>query len=218
MATKIRLQRNGRKGRAIFTIVVSDSRAKRDGRYIERIGQYNPNTNPATIDLAFDRALDWVLKGAEMSDTARAILSYKGVMMKKHLLGGVAKGALTNEQADAKFTTWLESKENAIDNKKVSLASGKENNKAERLTAEAAYNAKRAAAIVVKNTPAPVVEEVVEEDVVDSPSNEEIDTIAAEEASEATAEVEIAEVAPEATIEATTEEATVDTAEESAEV
>ena len=213
MATKIRLQRNGRKGRAIFTIVVSDSRAKRDGRYIERLGQYNPNTNPATIDLAFDRALDWVVKGAEMSDTARAILSYKGVMMKKHLLGGVAKGALTNEQADAKFTAWLENKENAIDNKKISLASGKENNKVERLAAEAAYNTKRAAAIVVKNTPAPVVEEVVEENVVESPSNEETDTIAVEAASEAAAEGEIAEATPEAAA----EEATVDTAEESAE-
>ncbi|MEK9830821.1 MAG: 30S ribosomal protein S16, partial [Schleiferiaceae bacterium] len=89
MATKIRLQRHGRKGRPIFTIVAADSRAKRDGKYIENLGQYNPNTNPATIDLDFDRALDWVMKGAEPTNTALAILKYKGVMMKKHLLLGV---------------------------------------------------------------------------------------------------------------------------------
>ncbi len=161
MATRIRLQRHGRKGRPIFTIVVADSRSKRDGRFIERLGQYNPNTNPATIDLAFDRALDWVMKGAEASDTARAILSYKGVLMKKHLLGGVSKGALTVEQAEAKFNAWLESKEAQITGKVANLVASKEDSKKARLAAESEANQKRAAAIQAKNTPA--VEEAVEE-------------------------------------------------------
>ena len=103
MSTKIRLQRGGRKGRPVYSIVVADARAKRDGRFIEKLGTYNPNTNPATIDLNFDSTLSWVMKGAQPTDTARAILSYRGVMMKKHLLEGVRKGALTEEQAEAKF-------------------------------------------------------------------------------------------------------------------
>jgi small subunit ribosomal protein S16 len=189
MATRIRLQRHGRKGRPIFTIVVADSRSKRDGRFIERLGQYNPNTNPATIDLAFDRALDWVMKGAESSDTARAILSYKGVMMKKHLLGGVSKGALTLEQAEAKFAAWMESKENKVGGKVESLAASTEAAKKARLAAEAEANAKRAAAILAKNTP--VVEEVVAE------AAEEVATEATAEATEApAAEEAAAEEAP----------------------
>ena len=104
MATRIRLQRFGRKSRPIFHIVVADSRSKRDGRKIEKLGVYNPNTNPATIDLNFDSALTWVMKGAQPSDTARAILSYKGVMMKKHLMTGVAKGAFSEEEAENRFT------------------------------------------------------------------------------------------------------------------
>jgi small subunit ribosomal protein S16 len=107
MATKIRLQRHGRKGRPIFTIVASDSRVKRDGKYIERLGQYNPNTNPATIDLDFDRALSWILKGAQPTDTARAILRYKGVMMMKHLLDGVRKGAFDEAEAEKRFEAWM---------------------------------------------------------------------------------------------------------------
>jgi small subunit ribosomal protein S16 len=121
MATRIRLQRQGRKSRPIFHIVTADSRAKRDGRYIERLGIYNPNTNPATIDLNFDRALYWVQSGAQPSDTARAILSYKGVMMKKHLLEGVRKGALTEEQAEEKYNKWLEEKEGRINAKREGL-------------------------------------------------------------------------------------------------
>ena len=114
MATKIRLQRGGRKARPIYSIVVADARAKRDGRFIEKLGTYNPNTNPATIDLNFDSALTWVMKGAQPTDTARAILSYRGVMMKKHLLEGVRKGALSEKQAEAKYDAWLQEKESKI--------------------------------------------------------------------------------------------------------
>ena len=103
MATKIRLQRHGRKSYAFYSIVIADVRAPRDGKFIEKIGTYNPNTNPATVDLKFDRALDWVLKGAQPTDTVRNILSREGVYMKKHLLGGVAKGAFGEAEADDKF-------------------------------------------------------------------------------------------------------------------
>ena len=123
MATKIRLQRQGRKRRPMFHIVVADSRAPRDGKYIERLGLYNPNTNPATITLDFDRSLYWIQTGAQPSDTANAILSYKGVLHKDHLLRGVKKGALTPEQAEEKFTQWLEAKESKIISKVDSLSS-----------------------------------------------------------------------------------------------
>lgn len=111
MATKIRLQRHGRKGYAYYHIVVADSRAPRDGKYIERIGSYNPNTNPATVDLNFERALYWVMTGAQATDTTRNVLSDKGVYLKKHLLGGVKKGAFSEEAAEQKFQTWLNDKE-----------------------------------------------------------------------------------------------------------
>lgn len=111
MATRLRLQRRGRKNHPFYQIIVADSRAPRDGRSIERIGSYNPNTNPATITLDFDRALYWLQAGAEPSDTVRNILSNEGVLMKKHLLGGVAKGAFTEEVAETKFNEWVESKQ-----------------------------------------------------------------------------------------------------------
>ena len=111
MAVKIRLSRHGKKNYAFFHIVVADSRAPRDGRFIEQIGTYNPNTNPATITLDSDRALVWLNYGAQPTDTCRRILSYKGVMLRKHLQGGVKKGALTQEQADAKFNAWMQEKE-----------------------------------------------------------------------------------------------------------
>ena len=110
MPVKIRLARHGKKGYAFYHIVVADSRAPRDGKFIEKIGTYNPNTNPATIDLNFDKALEWLQKGAQPTDTCRAILSYKGVMYKKHLLGGVAKGAFDEAAADAKFEKWMSEK------------------------------------------------------------------------------------------------------------
>ncbi|MBT6586046.1 MAG: 30S ribosomal protein S16, partial [Gammaproteobacteria bacterium] len=122
MSTRIRLQRHGKKGKPFFHIVVADQRSKRDGRYIERLGSYNPNTNPATIDLDFDRSVYWVAVGAEPSDTARAILSYRGVLHKEHLLRGVKKGALTEEQAETKFNAWLDEKGSRIQSKVDTLA------------------------------------------------------------------------------------------------
>ena len=119
MATKIRLQRFGKKGKPFFHVVVADSRSPRDGKFIERLGSYNPNTNPATIEINFESALEWINKGAQPTDTARAILSYKGVLYKKHLEGGIKKGALTQQQAEAKFNQWLEQKNDKISGKQL---------------------------------------------------------------------------------------------------
>ena len=115
MATKIRLQRRGRKGYAFYSIVIADSRAPRDGRFIEKVGTYNPNTNPATVDLNFDRAMYWVMVGAQPTDTVRNILSREGVYMKKHLMGGVAKGAFDEATAEARFNAWKENKQAGLD-------------------------------------------------------------------------------------------------------
>ncbi|MDC3217420.1 30S ribosomal protein S16 [Schleiferiaceae bacterium] len=177
MSTKIRLQRGGRKGRPVYSIVVADARAKRDGRFIEKLGTYNPNTNPATIDLNFDSTLSWVMKGAQPTDTARAILSYRGVMMKKHLLEGVRKGALTEEQADAKFEAWVSDKENKIEGKVQSLNDAAQASKSARLAAEAEVNNARKAAIEAAN--APVVEEAPAEE---APAAEATEEAPAEEA------------------------------------
>ena len=162
MATKIRLQRHGKKGKPFYYIVVADARAPRDGRFIERIGSYNPNTNPATIDINFDKTLDWVNKGAQPTDTCRAILSYKGVLYKKHLEGGLKKGALTEEQVESKFQEWLDGKEGKITGKKESLTSAKDEARKAALAAEAIKKEEKAAAIAAKN--APVVEETPEEE------------------------------------------------------
>ncbi|MEI6457139.1 MAG: 30S ribosomal protein S16 [bacterium] len=118
MPTKIRLQRRGKKGQAFYHIVIADGRAPRDGKFIERIGIYNPLNKPAEIEINFEKALDWINKGAEPTDTVKAILHYKGVMYKNHLLKGVQKGAMTPEQAEAKFKSWLEEKEAKISSKK----------------------------------------------------------------------------------------------------
>ena len=136
MPVKIRLTRRGRKKAPFYHIVIADSRAPRDGRYIESIGTYNPITNPATIKLDFDSALDWLQKGAQPTDTCRTILSYKGVMMKKHLLEGVKKGALTEEQAEEKFQSWLKEKENKIEAKTDILKKGEDAEAKKRLDAE----------------------------------------------------------------------------------
>ena len=154
MPVKIRLQRHGKKGKPFYWIVAADARAKRDGKYLEKLGTYNPNTNPAQINLDIDGSVQWLQNGAQPTDTARAILSYKGVMMKNHLAGGVRKGALTQDQADAKFNAWLEGKGNTVEAKKATLADAKGKLKAEALAAEKAVNAARVAAN------APVVEEV----------------------------------------------------------
>ncbi len=159
MATKIRLQRHGKKGKPFYYIVVADSRSPRDGKFIERLGSYNPNTNPATIDLNFDKAVDWVSTGATPTDTAKAILSYKGVLYKNHLNGGIKKGALTQEQADEKFAAWVEGKEGKIDAKKAGLSSQKEEARKAALVEETKKKEAIAAAVAAKNAP---VEEVVE--------------------------------------------------------
>ena len=121
MPVKIRLQRHGKKGKPFFWIVAADSRAKRDGRFLEKLGTYNPNTNPATIDINVDNSVQWLQNGAQPTDTARAILSYKGVLLKKHLLEGVKKGALTQEQAEEKFSAWVIEKDQAVKSKKTNL-------------------------------------------------------------------------------------------------
>lgn len=147
MPVKIRLARHGRKRYAYYHIVVADSRSPRDGKYIERIGSYNPNTNPATINLDFDKALTWLKNGAQPTDTARSILSYKGVMMKKHLLEGVKKGAFDEAEAEKRFNAWMTEKEGKIQAKKDQVAGVKANATKERLEQEAKINAERAEAI-----------------------------------------------------------------------
>ena len=150
MSVKMRLQRQGRKRFAYYHIVIADSRAPRDGRSIERIGSYNPNTNPATIDLDFDKALNWLSNGAQPTDTVRAILSYKGVLYKKHLLGGVAKGAFSEEEAEHRFQSWETEKEAKIQAKKDRLGNESVSDKKKRLAAEAKVNADRIAEIAKK--------------------------------------------------------------------
>ncbi|MBE8713152.1 30S ribosomal protein S16 [Sphingobacterium hungaricum] len=168
MATKIRLQRHGKKGKPFYHVVVADARAPRDGKFIDRIGSYNPNTNPATIVLDFEKALDWVNKGAQPTDTARAILSYKGVLYKKHLQGGVKKGAFDEAKAEELFADWTSANEARIDGKKGNLSTAKEEARKTALAAEAKKKEDRAAAIAAKN--APVAEEVVaEEEAVEAP-------------------------------------------------
>ena len=209
MATKIRLQRFGKKSKPFYHVVVADSRAPRDGKFIERLGSYNPNTNPATIDINFEKTLDWVNKGAEPTDTCRAILSYKGVMYKKHLEGGIKKGALTQEQADKKFAEWLEAKTQKVEGKKDTLSATKADTRKAALAAEAKKKEDKAAVIAAKNTPpaeeAPVAEEeVVEEEVAAAPVAEETPVVE-ETAVEETPAVEEAPVAEAATEEAAPE-------------
>ncbi len=151
MPVKIRLTRQGRKKRPYYHIVVSDSRAPRDGRFIEKLGNYDPNTNPATIELDFGKSLDWVLKGAQPTDTCRAILSYRGVMYKKHLIEGVRKKAFTEEEAEKKFNLWLTGKEAKIQEKISSLEQKNSDSKNRRLEHETKINEQRVKAIAKKN-------------------------------------------------------------------
>ncbi|MBO3099136.1 30S ribosomal protein S16 [Gelidibacter pelagius] len=145
MSVKIRLQRRGKKGKPYFWIVAADARSKRDGKYLEKIGAYDPTTNPATIELDVDLAVSWLQNGAQPTDTARGILSYKGAMLKNHLAGGVRKGALTEEQAEEKYAAWLEEKASKVDAKKEGLAKAGADAKAKALEAEKEVNAKREA-------------------------------------------------------------------------
>jgi small subunit ribosomal protein S16 len=197
MSVKIRLQRHGKKGKPFYWVVAADARSKRDGKFLEKIGTYNPNTNPATIDLNLESAVQWLHNGAQPTDTARAILSYKGALLKHHLDGGVRKGALTQEQADAKLAAWLDEKANKVDAKKAGLSKADEAAKAKALKAEKEANAKRIAAqaeaakveevaeVTEVEAPADVVETVVEE----TPAVEAVTEEAAPEV-EAVAEVE----------------------------
>ncbi len=144
MSVKIRLARKGRKKKAYYHIVVADSRAPRDGRFIEKLGIYNPITDPATIELDFNKALDWLHKGAQPTETCRAILSYKGVLMKKHLLDGVKKGAFNEEEAEKRFQLWLKEKEDKVEARKAGIEQTQEAEKNKRLEAEKQINEARA--------------------------------------------------------------------------
>ena len=186
MPVKIRLQRHGKKGKPFYWIVAADSRSKRDGKYLEKLGTYNPNINPAEITLDVDGTVKWLHNGAQPTDTARGILSYKGVMLKKHLAGGVKKGALTEEQAEAKFNAWLEEKAKTIDGKRAKLSDAKDKVEADAFAAEKAVNEQR----IADATPEVVVEEVVEkaEEVVAEEAAPETIEDAAEQAAEETKE------------------------------
>jgi len=174
MPVKMRLQRRGKKGKPFFHIVIADGRAPRDGKFIEKIGTYNPVSKPATIEICPDKAIAWLRNGAQPSDTVRAILSYKGILYKFHLLKGVDKGALTLEEAEVKFEAWKELKAANISkaiNKNVETATKAEK---ERFAQEVKINEARAAAIAKKNQPAPVaaVEAAPEVEATEEPANE----------------------------------------------
>ena len=196
MPVKIRLQRHGKKGKPFYWIVAADARSKRDGKYLEKLGTYNPNFNPAKIEINIDGTVQWLQNGAQPTDTAKSILSYKGILLKNHLIGGVRKGALTEDQAEAKFQAWVEEKSSKIDAKKSNLEKAKDAEKVKIFEAEKAANEARIAAAV--QTEEDVAEEVVAEE---APTAEEV---VAEEAP-ATEEV-VAEEAP-ATEEVVAEEA-----------
>ena len=174
MAVKIRLQRHGKKDSAFYHLVVADGRAPRDGKFIEKLGVYNPNSNPATIDINFDSTLNWLMKGAQPTDTCRAILSYKGIMLKKHLIEGVKKGALTEDQAEQKFNKWLDEKASKITGKNDRLTHESSKQSRDRLKAETASKEAKAAKVAAKL--AVVVEAKAPEDdnvITDSPPTEE---------------------------------------------
>jgi len=169
MAVKIRLARRGRKKAATYDIVVADARAPRDGRFIEKLGTYNPNTNPATITYDGDRAFYWVMNGAQPTETVRAMLAYRGVLLRRHLQLGVVKGALTQEVADQRYQSWLDEKNTKIEAKKTGLVDTKAESRAAALAAETKVKEARAAALAKKQadalaaaTPAPAAEEATE--------------------------------------------------------
>lgn len=196
MSVKIRLQRHGKKQKPFYWVVAADARSKRDGKYLEKIGTYNPNTNPATIELNLDSAVKWLHNGAQPTDTAKAILSYKGALLKHHLDGGIRKGALTQEQADAKLAAWLEAKAGKVNAKKDGLSKAQADAKAKALKAEKEVNAKRLAAAaqaeadaIAAATPAVEEEVVAEEEVaVEAAAEEVVEAPAEEVAVEAVAE------------------------------
>ena len=185
MPVKIRLQRHGKKGKPFYWIVAADARAKRDGKFLEKLGIYNPNTNPATIEVNLDNSVQWLQNGAQPTDTARAILSYKGVLLKHHLLGGLRKGALTEEQVEEKFAAWMAEKEKSVADKIGGLDKAKAEARAAALKAEKEVNEKRAIAAAEAELPeAPEVAEgeieVAEAAVEEVPAAEEVAEVAEE--------------------------------------
>ena len=209
MPVKLRLQRHGKKGKPFYWLVAADARAKRDGRYLEKLGTYNPNTNPATVVIDIDRAVNWLEKGAQPTDTARTLLSYRGAMLKHHLNGGVRKGALTQEEADKKLEAWLEEKEAKIQAKKDGLSKAAADASAQRLADEKAASEKRLAAAQEAEAPVEEAQGEAEAPVEEAPVAEE----ATEEAPTQEAETEEAPAAEAPTEEAPTEEAPVEAAD-----
>ena len=191
MPVKIRLQRHGKKGKPFYWVVAADARAKRDGRYLEKIGTYNPNTNPATVDINIDQAVKWLENGAQPTDTAKTLLSYRGALLKHHLNGGVRKGAFSEEEAEKRFTAWLEEKQAKIQAKVDGLSKAEATALAERLAAEKEVNEKRIAAQQAAEAPA------------EAPAAEGEEAPAAEAGPEAEAPAE--DAAPEAEAPATEE-------------
>ncbi|MFT6370782.1 MAG: small subunit ribosomal protein S16 [Maribacter sp.] len=192
MPVKIRLQRHGKKGKPFYWVVAADARAKRDGKFLEKLGIYNPNTNPATIEINVDNAVQWLQNGAQPTDTARAILSYKGVMLKNHLLGGLRKGALTEEQVEEKFNAWLEEKDASVATKVGGLDKVKADVKAKALEAEKEINDKRAAeaAAALVPEPEPEVEAAAEEAVAEEAPVSALDAAVEEAKGDAAAPAE----------------------------
>ena len=191
MPVRIRLQRHGKKGKPFYWVVAADNRSPRDGRYLEKLGIYNPNTNPATVEINIDNCVKWLENGAQPSDTARTLLSYRGVMLKHHLNGGVRKGAFSAEEAEKKFEAWLQEKEAKIQAKVDGLSNAEAEAKAAALAAEKAVNEKRMADAAAAEAEEAATEEVIAEE---APAEE----VAVEEApaEEAPAEEVTAEEAP----------------------
>ncbi len=219
MAVKIRLARRGRKKAAMYDIVVADSRAPRDGRFIEKLGTYDPNSNPASIKYDADRAFYWMMTGAQPTETVRAMLSYRGVLMRRHLQLGVDKGAITQEVADERFNTWKEQKDAKIEGKRTGLVDAKADARAAALAAETkvkearaeTLRQKQAAALAALLPPTPAAEEVPAAPVAEATAPEAVASEAP--VAEAAPAAPVAEVAPEAPA----AEVTTETAETSAE-
>ena len=164
MPVKIRLQRHGKKGKPFYWVVAADARAKRDGKFLEKLGTYNPNTNPATINLNVNKSVEWLQNGAQPTDTARNILSLKGVLLKNHLAVGVRKGAITEEQAEQKFQAWLNDKNTSVDSEIQDIKNKKEAKKAKALEAEKAVNDKRVEQATAATTEASPSDDTANED------------------------------------------------------
>lgn len=196
MAVKIRLARRGRKKKAMYDVVIADARAPRDGRFIEKIGVYDPNTDPAFIKIDNDKAFDWLMKGALPTDTVKAMLSYRGLMYKKHLQIGVVKGAISQEEADKKLEAWLEEKNTKIEGKADQLAKAKADAKKEKLEAEAKVSAARAEVLAAKKAEAEAAAAPAPEEDAPEEKSEVVEATEAK-AEEAPAKEEEKESAPE---------------------